>query len=388
MQRYIQNRLAWLQVNHPPLIRSSDENRLTTWDYNTRGPMRIGLSGYNCATGLGYQNRDLVDKLPLQEWLVVEHPTKPLLPLVSELRTTLVNLEASTEQLAVWLDRIDCLLFYEQPFISQLTTLAKQKGVAVVCISNWEWLNPRSNWLADVDAFICPNRYTYDLLMNWKRLSKHQWQVEHVAAPIDVNRFMFRQRRRCESFLFVNGNGGCKPYLRGFFKDRRGPARKGLETVLDAAREIPDIPILVRSQVELPMKLPSNVTLLPPTRDNTQLYEVGDVAIQPSLFEGTGLQMLETLAAGLPLITTDASPMNEIPLLGRIRCSQHIGRLAGKTITINLPDPKHLAELMRSLHRSEISTESLKARHYVEENASWHTACPKMEQILKQKPTA
>ena len=41
------------------------------------------------------------------------------------------------------------------------------------------------------------------------------------------------------------------------------------------------------------------------------LYHLGRVAVQPSKLEGLGLTLVEAMAAGAPLITTDAPPMNE-----------------------------------------------------------------------------
>ena len=41
------------------------------------------------------------------------------------------------------------------------------------------------------------------------------------------------------------------------------------------------------------------------------LYCLGDVYVYPTRLEGVGLTIPEALAAGLPVITTDAAPMNE-----------------------------------------------------------------------------
>ncbi|MFQ3577995.1 MAG: glycosyltransferase, partial [Verrucomicrobiia bacterium] len=42
------------------------------------------------------------------------------------------------------------------------------------------------------------------------------------------------------------------------------------------------------------------------------LYAEGDVAIQPSKMEGIGFMVLEPVASGMPTITLDYPPMNEV----------------------------------------------------------------------------
>jgi glycosyltransferase involved in cell wall biosynthesis len=360
------------------------ENLLERWNPGIQGPMRIGLSGFNSATGLGYQNRDLVDKLPIASWLIVEHPSKPSMEPPPDLPVVVSPIIASEQRVLDWLGAIDCLLFYEQPLISDLPRLARQRGIAVVCIANWEWLNPDSGWIDQIDAFVCPNRHTFDLLTQWKAARGAVWKLEHVPAPVDINRFRPMVRTRCESFLFINGQGGVCPYFPGWIRHRKGPPRKGLDVVLNAAKQVPDIPVLIRSQVELPARIPRNVTLLPPVGANHELFGNGDVAIQPSYFEGTGLQMIETLASGMPLVSTDAAPMNELPLFRAIRCTNRLGKVGGNPIQVSIPDPSDLARCMKECIGTDITEASIAARMYAERVHSWPPAIEAMNRVLNQ----
>ncbi len=346
--------------------------------------MRIGLSGFNTATGLGYQNRDLIDKLPIATWLIVEHPSKPSMETPADLPVVVSPITASEDRIQDWLGEIDCLLFYEQPLIGELPGLARQRGIAVACIANWEWLNPASKWIDEIDAFVCPNRHTFDLLSKWKAERGANWKLEHVPAPVDTNRFRPVVRRKCESFLFINGQGGVCPYFPGWIRHRKGPPRKGLDVVLKAARKVPDISILIHSQAELPAGIPRNVTLLPAVEENHELFATGDVAIQPSYFEGTGLQMIETLASGMPLVSTDAAPMNELPLFRAIRCDNRIGKVGGNPIHVSVPDPSDLARCMKECIDADITEASVVARNHAERVHSWPQAIKAMNRVLNQ----
>src|SRR5207253_8328051 len=86
---------------------------------------------------------------------------------------------------------------------------------------------------------------------------------------------------------------------------------KGLDVLAQTARILKAVPFLVYSQQSDLPALPDNVEVRRAPRDNRALYADGDVCVQPSHWEGLGLQLLECQAAGLPLVTTDAPPMNE-----------------------------------------------------------------------------
>jgi glycosyltransferase involved in cell wall biosynthesis len=63
------------------------------------------------------------------------------------------------------------------------------------------------------------------------------------------------------------------------------------------------------------------VTLAGPSATREALYDAGDIAVQPSRWEGVGLQILEAMACGLPVVTTDVGGNAEVVSradLGRI----------------------------------------------------------------------
>jgi glycosyltransferase involved in cell wall biosynthesis len=335
----------------------------------------VGLIGWNTASGLGYQNRDLAAHLPIRKWLVPRHSrfaTLPDPPL--ECRIEHVPQELAPDRLRAWLRGLDWVLFFELPYVDRFAQLAREHDVSVACVANWEWTDLELDWVNYVDLMICPTQYTFDLLRGWKRRFGFAWDVVHVPWPIDTDRFRFRPRDRCRRFLFVNGTGGC-PARRpdGSLTEYR---RKGCGVLFEAAAMIPHVPFVVYSQIDEIGQPPGNVELRKAPRQNERLYEEGDVCVQPSHWEGLGLQMLECQSAGLPLITTDAPPMNEHrPLRSIPVCGTEVVSVYGKhAITSHLIDPADLAGILEALHGTDVAEASRQARRFVVAEHSWEQA--------------
>ncbi|MGH8924759.1 MAG: glycosyltransferase family 4 protein [Acidimicrobiia bacterium] len=60
------------------------------------------------------------------------------------------------------------------------------------------------------------------------------------------------------------------------------------------------------------LNIGDSVRLLGRRRDVPTLLRAADAFVFPSLFEGLGVSLLEAMAAGLPTVSTDRAPMNEI----------------------------------------------------------------------------
>lgn len=204
-----------------------------------------------------------------------------------------------------------------------------------------------------------------------------KWDVYYVPWPIDVNRFQFKQRDICRSFLFNNGTGGGMAYKRN--GGRHSP-RKGVDAVIAAARALNKIPFTIRTQIPI-ASTPRNVVVIGEDATNEGLYEHGDIALQPSRYEGIGLQMLEAQACGLPIITTDAPPMNEYKPMFALNSTPEEGRVFGdRWIQVNNPNLKQLIKNIKQAHEKDISQQSAAARQFVCEVHSWEA---QRENILK-----
>lgn len=354
-------------------VRSVGE--LPSWAPPARGLGRVGLVGWNTASGLGYLNRDLACHFPLEKWLVPTHPRFPTLPPpATAFRVDGARLDLSEQEQKAWLRGLDWLVFTELPYLPRLVSRARELGIRTACVPMWECTDLETDWLHLTDLMICPTRHTYDLFSNWKRRFGFAWQLVYVPWPVDLDRFRFRRRKRCERFLFVNGTGGCR--ATGADGKLTQYRRKGLDIVLEAARRLRPIPFLVYSQVHERLPIPDNVELRYPPAQNERLYDEGDVCVQPSRWEGLGLQLLECQAAGLPLVTTDAPPMNELqPLRAVAARSQEIVSIVGRNlVTAHHVAPDDLAVALEPLYRSRIDEPSTRARSFIEREHSWTQA--------------
>jgi glycosyltransferase involved in cell wall biosynthesis len=336
-------------------------------------PGRVGLIGWNTRTGLGYQNRDLAAHLPVARWLAPRHPSFASLsrPRMSGAYWAPGSWLVAPRALRAWLRGLDWLLFVEHPYLPGAVQHAREMGVSVACVPNWEWLAPGLDWLPYVDLMLCPTQLTYRMLRQWRQDLGFAWDVVYVPWPVDAGRFAYCRRGCCGKFLFVNGTGGVR--ARRADGSETAYHRKGVEVLAATARLLKTVPFVVYSQRgDLP-DLPANVEVRRAPRDNRDLYLDGDVCVQPSHWEGLGLQLLECQAAGLPLVTTDAAPMNECrPFRAApVARTELVFVYGDQPVDAHLLAPEALAEVLHEVYGADVGEASRRARAYVEQERSW-----------------
>ena len=114
------------------------------------------------------------------------------------------------------------------------------------------------------------------------------------------------------------------PGIRFFYPAGFLSRRKPLAEVLKAFRRFDDpaATLVIKAQVEREVNLlrkgaerDRRVEVVIedlPTDAHLRLFAAADVCVAPSRWEGLGLHLYESMALGLPVITNDAPPMNEI----------------------------------------------------------------------------
>lgn len=363
-------------------VRNHEDDRPTAPRIRGRAPS-IGLMGPATATGLGHLNRDLAEHELVDEWLVVDDLRYSSLSL-NGLRVNRRHVPDDVTEAAVrpWLKRVDSVVWAESSRVGFLPALAKELNKQVACIPMWEWTSPTDAWLRVVDLLICPTRHTYDLLIAWKRRFGFKWRVEYFPWPVTTSRFPFRRRERCDRFIFINGHGGAR--ARSIDANGELDCRKGCDVVVAAAALTPEIPWRIYTQTELPMRPTTNVEVLRGPADHAELYQQGDICVQPSRWEGIGLPLLECQAAGLPLVTTDMPPMNEYRPFRTIPVKEREWGYVrwGQPIRMPVLEAEALAEIARGLHGTEISAASDEARDWIYRERSWKNAAERWRSLF------
>ncbi len=344
---------------------------------------KVGLVGRIGTTGLGYQNEDFARHFEIDRWLIpIESADSHRARKKAGCRVDYLPIDADRASIRDWVSGLDWIIFIERPYLNDLTATARYLGVSIAAVPNWEWLDPRVAWLRVADLLICPTKYSFDYISDWRRRHGYGWEAVYLPWPVDTDRFRFRQRKRCERFVFVNGRGGQRPTrLDGSIAPQR---RKGLELMTEAMWAAPELEFLLYSlHGELP-KLPSNVELRRPPADNRKLYQHGDVCVAPSHLEGLGLQLLECQAAGMPLVTTDAPPMNEHNPWARIPVARSETVLYGDghPVPWHHMDPQRLASILKELAGTDITVASRQACDFIEREHNWSYAAARLRELL------
>lgn len=191
------------------------------------------------------------------------------------------------------------IIFFERhSWHPALLPIARQMGILTVCIPMWEWFKGDDEQWQWCDLFACPTRFTLEVVQQygWKNAVYLPW-------PLDLARFPAR-KVSTPARLFIHNAGVV---------DRDD--RKGTHDTINAFKRVhrTDIRLVVRLQKEAPLPpLDPRIQIdIGNLTEPGELYTQGDVAIQPSKMEGIGFMILEPLASGMPVLTTDYPPMNE-----------------------------------------------------------------------------
>lgn len=208
---------------------------------------------------------------------------------------------------------------------------------------------------------------------------------------------------------------GCHPELTSIVAERSGDAvtfifpggfighRKPLLPVIEAfARTTnPDIRLLVKAQVERRKKLgeaeaiaardPRIEIMLEnqPRAEHLKLFAGCDVCVSPSRWEGLGLPLYEATAFGMPLITNDDPPMNEIVRdgLNGLLVASHPDGEAQSGIPARAVDVDGLAAAVERIADPELRERLAAGARSVREQRSWDRTVAGMAELLERVMT-
>lgn len=224
----------------------------------------------------------------------------------------------------------------------------------------------------------------YDFLIcNTKRhYETFKWHNNAYYIPWGTNIKLFNP----ETFSLIE-----KSKLTFFHSCGYNPKRKGTDILLKAFSTIKDknTKLIIHSQVNLKAYFPElsnkidslinsgKLVYIEKTVSAPGLYKLGDVYVYPSRLDGLGLTIMEALSCGLPVITSNNSPMNEF-IDGEngklIDIHKYYCRSDGYYWPLCEPDYKNLSEILNSYieNYENISIYKKCARKYAENNLDWN----------------
>lgn len=262
-------------------------------------PSRWAVVAHHDDSAFGWMAADLKAVLGINRHLVIPSERLWDKPLHSPDQTLLSPL-CSPAELADLMQGLEGIIFFERYWWHpELLTTAKKLNITTVCVPTWEWFcGVHPAWKL-CDLFICPSQFALSVVQSYG------WRNSvHLPWALDLKRFPARQINQAAS-QFVHNAGLVDP------SDRKGTADtiKAFKKVVNQ-----DISLLVRLQKSAPLpELDARIKLQIGNLENqANLYSQGQVFIQPSKMEGIGFMILEAVASGLPVITLDYPPMNEI----------------------------------------------------------------------------
>jgi glycosyltransferase involved in cell wall biosynthesis len=197
------------------------------------------------------------------------------------------------------LSGLDVLIVLEDQTIHhRIVRAAKNRGIKVHSLALWEWFLPYDPIWKLYNKIICTNRFCQSLVRKFGFDN-----TILLTLPVDVTSLPER---------IISGPAKTFVHNAGKFE---AEDRKSTLLTIEAFHQVrnQDVSFIVRSQNPLPQRIEDprirySTGNLPDYRD---LYREGEVFVQPSKAEGNGLSILEAMACGLPVLTTDYPPMNE-----------------------------------------------------------------------------
>jgi 1,2-diacylglycerol 3-alpha-glucosyltransferase len=292
--------------------------------------MRIGICAYWFNRGQGVVARQLRSALTEigHETYVLARPTRAsnIRPSFID-RTGVWNQPRITEasayripagELVAWArhNALDVALFDQNYGFEEIEEL-RDMGVRTVGRFVWEQFGREH---------VEPAKRAFDLVYSLTAAERERYAAIGIESP--------RVRWGIHPELLRHGKGAERQDGGGAGEDASGvrffyPAgflsrRKPVAEVLKAFRRVPgdDARLVVKGQVERRTDLleraaardPRVEVLLEdlPTDRHLSLFAAADVCVAPSRWEGLGLHLYESMALGLPVITNDNPPMNEL----------------------------------------------------------------------------
>lgn len=183
-----------------------------------------------------------------------------------------------------------------------------------------------------------------------------------------------------------------------FFHSAGMSLRKGTKLLIDAFIEgklYEKANLIIHSQLDLEKTLnvklnelmKYNITIIQQTVTAPGLYHMGDIYVYPTTLDGLGLTIYEALSCGLPVITTNNGPMNEVVTneVGRlVEVEKYYSRSDGYYWPLSICNKESLINEMNYyiINKDKIPQFRKKAREYAVTKLNWKDRYKKINEIF------
>lgn len=279
---------------------------------------------------------------------------------------------------------IELLIFNEQHSWS-IILACRERGIPTGAYVDY-YTRQTVPFFALYDFLLCNTRRHHEVF---------RFHPNSIFVPwgTDLELFRPRERPRGDEVVFFHSCG-------------MGPMRKGTDLLVEAFAQVSGpAKLVIHAQFTIGPRIPRAAVFDAPERflpmieaivadpriEYVQaevpapgLYHLGDVYVYPSRLEGIGLTVAEALASGLPVVTTDAPPMNEFirpEINGRlVPVSEMRMREDGYYWPQSVCDVNGLAAAMQSYvdGRQDMAAFSQRARAFAEMRLDWRKNADKL----------
>lgn len=289
----------------------------------------------------------------------------------AEFETRTIKPQSSfTKQDEDWLlEKVDILLSFETFYSWSIITRCRARKIKSVLITMYEMTPDRLPLCPDV--FLCPSRLDFEYFKT--KLPKNSY---YLPIPVNTEKLVWRKREKAETFIHTASHGGVA-------------GRKGTGLLLNAMKHVKsDIKLTIYTwqPILASNKDPRIEIKLQNFKNYWQIWQNGDILVYPQDYNGICLPIVEAMASGLGVITTDIYPFNEYfprelmfkPVsYYKTRC--HLGLIEVEAAKIR---PEDIAEKIDEWAHQDISQFSEYGRQWAVEN-SWEKLSPKYVKLLE-----
>lgn len=259
---------------------------------------------------------------------------------------------------------VDVLFSIETFYDWSVVKLARQKGVKTVLYTMYE-MSPDPIPLHP-DLYLCPSKLDVEYFKNWNHV--------YLPTPLADDRLQWKQHRIAHTFMHTASHGGMS-------------GRKGTQLFIDAMQYVKsDVKFLINSWKPIGVSDKRAEVRVVNYKNYWQAWQEGDVLVYPQDYNGICLPIVEAMACGLGVITTDIFPFNEyMPKRGLFKPeSMYRTRAAPKLQETEAAkiNPLTIAEKIDELANADILDMSLYGKEYARKH-SWKKLLPDYLKVFK-----